>query len=986
MSHDLANLFASGVIYLLLLFLLAYATDRGMLPERWVAHPLTYTLSLGVYATSWTYYGSVGYAAHNGLLFLTIYIGATLAFVLAPVLLQPLLKLCREYQLTSLADMLAFRYRSQAAGMLVALFMLIGTLPYIALQVRAVTESLRILSNEVPSNTIALVFCLTLILFGVLFGARHISPREKHRGLVVAIAFESLVKLVVLLLIGGYALFGIFDGYDGLGGWLQRNPEALEALYRPVNESPWSALVFLSFAAAFLLPRQFHMLFAENLDPKGLRTATWAFPAFLLLLNISIPVILWAGQKSGIGGDPDYYVLAITITDGPSWLSLLAFIGGLSAASAMVIVTSIALAAMSLNHLLLPASYPDPEMNLYRWILWGRRLLIALIIMAGYGFYAGLQHNESLVELGLISFVAVAQFLPGIAGLLYWRRATRAGFVTGLLGGMCIWSVLLLAPLLYASGVLITDLGIPQIVAASGMNRWALATFATLTINGGLFVLVSLITRQSPGEIEAAHACCAESAVPLSGVVAAASPAEFRAELTRTLGAKMAQREVEQALNDLSMRPNERRTSELRRLRERIERNLSGLLGPQLAHIIVNRRLELDPEAKTALADTVRFVEDRLEASRSQLQGLSVELDKLRRLHRQILQDLPLGVCATDNQNKIVLWNVALENMTGVQARQLIGTDLGRLPPPWDNLLAGFSRTVENHIYRMELAVAGKPRWYNLHKSAYADPGIGDVGFSRPGMVMLIEDLTDLGTLEAELAHNNRLASVGRLAAGVAHEIGNPVTGIASLAQNLRHEEDAEVARQSIEDIIEQTRRITGILATLKSFSRGSQHLLQRETFALHEAVAESVHLLELTHEHAGIRFEASCPEHITLTGNRQQLSQVLVNLMGNAADASKPGDRVDLLVHCNSDEAVIEVMDRGQGIPEEIRETIFEPFYTTKPTGRGTGLGLSLAHRIVEDHGGTLSIDSQPGLGTRVIVTLPLQQTQQGYASSAHH
>ncbi|MCB1802429.1 MAG: histidine kinase, partial [Gammaproteobacteria bacterium] len=407
MSHELATLFAAGFVYLVLLFLVAYATDRGYLPGSWAAHPLTYTLSIGVYATSWTYYGSVGYAAHNGLLFLTIYIGATLAFVLSPVLLQPILRLSREYQLTSLADLLAFRYRSQAAGVLVTLFMLLGTMPYIALQIRAVTESLQVLSNEVPSNTIALVFCATLILFGVLFGTRHISPREKHRGLVVAIAFESLIKLIVLLLIGAYAVFSVFDGPGGVSDWLALNPQAIEALYRPVGESPWAALVFLSFAAAFLLPRQFHMLFAENLDARGLRTATWAMPAFLLLLNISIPVILWAGQKLQLGMNPDYYVLGITLSNGPSWLSLLAFVGGLSAASAMVIVTSIALASMSLNHLLLPASYPDPAMNLYRWILWGRRLLIGLIIMAGYGFYAGLKHSQSLVELGLISFVAV---------------------------------------------------------------------------------------------------------------------------------------------------------------------------------------------------------------------------------------------------------------------------------------------------------------------------------------------------------------------------------------------------------------------------------------------------------------------------------------------------------------------------------------------------------------------------------------------------
>jgi PAS domain S-box-containing protein len=974
MGHDLATLFVVGLGYLGLLFLIAHYTDRGVVPARWVSHPLTYTLSLGVYATSWSYYGSVGFAHGNGLLYLTIYLGATLAFVLSPVLLQPILRLTRDYQLTSLADLLSFRYRSQAVGVLVTLFMLVGTLPYIALQIRAVAESMHVLTQEVPPDIIALVFCLTLILFAMLFGARHLSSREKHLGLVAAIAFESLVKLVVLLLIGLFALYQVFGDLQGLHAYLEIHPQALQALYAPVNESPWSALLFLSFGAAFLLPRQFHMLFAENLDPKALRTASWALPAFLLLLNLPIPVILWAGQQLQLDMHPDYFVLGITLIDGPSWLSLLAFIGGLSAASAMVIVTSLALASMSLNHLLLPASYPDPEMNLYKWILWGRRLLIGLIIMAGYAVYVSLQHEQGLVELGLISFVAVAQFLPGIVGLLYWRRATRAGFIAGLLGGIGVWAVTLLAPLMHASGVLLVDLQVEQWVAWSGMHKWAFTTFATLGVNGLLFVLFSLLTRQDPRELQAAYACCSDLLVPLEGVVAANSPGDFRAGLAETLGSAMADREVDQALRDLEMYPGERRPTELRRLRERIERNLSGLLGPQLAHMIVNRRLLLDPEAKTALADSLHYVEERLEASRSELRGLSIELDNLRRLHRQILQELPLGVCATDHQGKVVLWNLALEEMTDIPSRHVVGSTLDQLPGPWDKLLGGFARATDQHVHRMQLAVAGLPRWYNLHKSSYAEPGAG-VAEGAPGMVMIIEDLTGLGQLEAELSHSERLASVGRLAAGVAHEIGNPVTGIASLAQNLREESDPAEIRRAIEDIISLTRRIANILKTLQSFSRGGMHLAQHETFALCEVIAEALHLVELTHKQRRISFRTDCPGNITLAGSRQQLSQVLLNLLNNAVDASPDGESISLQVQRRDAQVQIAIEDRGCGIPEELRETVLEPFYTTKPTGKGTGLGLSLAHRIIEDQGGTLRIESPAEGGTRMLIDLPLNK-----------
>src|SRR5690606_33308279 len=319
-------------------------------------HPLTYVLSLGVYATSWTYYGSVGFAQTHGYNFLTIYIGVTLAFALTPVLLMPILRLTREYQLTSLADLLAFRYRSQATGVLVTLFMLVGILPYISLQILAVTASVSSLTQAAAPSVLALGFCVTLILFAILFGARHASAREKHEGLVVAIAFESAVKLLALGVIGAFAVFWLFGGFGGMERWVAGHPEALEALYRPVREGPWTTLMLLAFAAAFLLPRQFHMAFTENIEPRTLRYASWGFPLFLLVLNLPIVPVLWAGQAFQPGTNPDYYVLGITLESGTKWLPNIAFLGGVSAASAMMIVETLALAAMCLNHLILPMS------------------------------------------------------------------------------------------------------------------------------------------------------------------------------------------------------------------------------------------------------------------------------------------------------------------------------------------------------------------------------------------------------------------------------------------------------------------------------------------------------------------------------------------------------------------------------------------------------------------------------------------------------
>jgi Na+/proline symporter/signal transduction histidine kinase len=974
MSNELLALFATAVTYLVVLFLIAYATDSGILPRSLVRHPLIYVLSLGVYATSWSFYGSVGFAAEQGYQFLTIYLGVTLAFLLSPVLLRPLLHLVREYQLISLADLFAFRYRSQLAGAVVTLFMLVGTLPYIALQIRAVTESLYVLTDEATPQVLALTFCATLILFAILFGARHISPREKHQGLVVAIAFESLVKLLALLVVGGFALFGVFSGPAELDRWLSAHPEALEVLYRPVGESPWFALVFLAFAAAFLLPRQFHMGFTENLDPRGLSHASWGLPLFLLLLNVPILPILWAGQRAGLQLNPDYYVLGITLHQGPGWLSVLAFIGGVSAASAMVIVTTLALSAMSLNHLLLPASYPDPRVDLYRWLLWGRRILIAMIIFAGYGFYALLEHNAGLVQLGLISFVAVAQFMPGLIGVLYWNRANRYGFLAGLGAGIAVWGLTLLVPLLARSGFLATDLGIPELIRQSPLDPWAFATFWSLTANSLLFFGVSLLTPQSRGEQEAAQACCSEAIAPLTGVVSAGSPSEFREGLAQMIGRDAAEKEVSQALEDLAMSPRETRRSELRRLRERIERNLSGLIGPQLAHMIINQQLRLNAHTKTALAESMRYVEERLEESHSQLRGLSADLDNLRRYHRQILLDLPLGACAVDPEQHILIWNLAMEEMTKVSSRELTARSLASLPPPWGDLLNAFAVSADSHVHGLKLEIEGRPRWYNLHKATIPDLDLSRQTSGRTGLVMMLEDLTDVETLEAELAHSDRLASVGRLAAGVAHEIGNPLTAIASLAQNLRAEvADPEVA-SSTDEILNQTRRITRIVRSLMNFSHGGIAELERQRFPVRDMLEDAINLVRLTHEGHQVTCTLSCPEELELQGDKQRLSQMLVNLCTNACDASQPGDRVEILAFAEQGAVNIEVRDRGLGIAEAHRAYLFEPFYTTKPAGQGTGLGLPIASKIVEEHHGSIQLESVPGSGTRVLVRLPLQ------------
>jgi Na+/proline symporter/signal transduction histidine kinase len=968
MQFELWQLFLVGVLYLGLLFLIATATDRGWIPKSLASHPLVYSLSIGVYATSWSFYGSVGFAEKEGFNFLTIYLGTTLAFLASPILLRPILKITETYRLASLADLFAFRYHSQLAGVVVTLLVLAGTLPYISLQIQAVTNTLQIMTNETEQHLIALMFCITVGLFSILFGTRHISLREKHRGLVVAIAFESLVKLITLLSVGLFAVFGIFGGFGELNQYLDQHPEANAALFAPVQEGPWATLMLLSFAAAFLLPRQFHMIFVESIKHKNIETASWAFPLFLLLLNLSIPPILWAGQSLQLDIPADFFVLGITLESGSSVLPILTFMGGLSAASAMIIVTTLALASMCMNNFVLPASFP-PKLsrgsNIYEWLLWGRRFVIMSIVGIGYIFYLVQTQNPGLAGLGLISFVAVAQCLPGVVGLLYWPRANRTGFISGLIVGATIWAFTLFVPLFERAGIIETPFfTIPEIaMSTTDAALWSLL-FNSLT-----FVIVSLLSHQSQEEREVAEACSRESFLIPQGSVKATSIAEFEQQLATIIGQDIAHNEVDRALADLALVPGEINQTDLTRLRGQIDRNLSGLVGPVLSRMIVNEHLQIDRATQSALANTIQFVGHSQEQSRSALRGVSSELDTLRRFHFQVLQDLPLGVVSIDNAGIILSWNKELSKITGIKQGDAIGNSIFQLEDPWRELLAGFKSSDQFLISKLKLPINDQIRVLNLFKAV-----VSREREDNSGIAILIEDNSERYLLEEKLTHSERLASIGQLASGVAHEIGNPVTGIACLAQDLRSELDhSEQVCEGLNQILTQTDRISRIVGSLSNYSRaGAPDEFPAEKFDLHQIVQEAINLVSLSQAGKQMHYQNQCETGLMVKGFAQKLVQVFVNLLTNATDASNPGQIVTIESEVSGGQILISVTDQGKGIAEEHLSKIFEPFFTTKTVGEGTGLGLSLTYNIVKEHGGTISVTSKPMAGCRFDITLP--------------
>jgi len=519
----------------LLFAIAAYGDKRADAGRSLIANPYIYALSLAVYCTSWTFYGSVGRAASGGMGFLAIYIGPTLMAALWWFLLLKMIRISKANRITSIADFVASRYgKSQLLGGLVTIIAVIGIVPYIALQLKAISTSFNIIlqypSVAMPGKSGAQLFigdntfyiAMLLAAFTILFGTRHLDATERHEGLVAAIAFESVVKLVAFIAVGLFVTYGMYNGFADLFQRANDNPR-LHALMAVGGDAgsytSWATLTLLSMFAILFLPRQFQVAVVENVNERHLNKAIWLFPLYLLAINIFVlPIALGGLLHFPDGGvDADTFVLTLPIAQQQAWLALLVFIGGLSAATGMVIVETIALSTMVCNDLVMPVLLRTPGLrfaenrDLSRWLLGIRRGAIIGILLLGYLYFYLAGEAYALVSIGLISFSAVAQFAPAIIGGVFWKGGTRLGAIYGLAAGFSVWLYTLLLPSFAKSGWLpITflsqgawgiDLLKPQqLFGLQGLDEISHCLFWSLFVNGGLYVALSLLRRPDAAE------------------------------------------------------------------------------------------------------------------------------------------------------------------------------------------------------------------------------------------------------------------------------------------------------------------------------------------------------------------------------------------------------------------------------------------------------------------------------------------------------
>ena len=692
---DVNWVWGTALLYIATLFLVAYYADQRQKAGRSItANPAVYALSIAVYATSWTFYGSVGKAATTGIDFLPIYLGPTLTAFAWWFLLKKIVRISKENNITSIADFISSRYgRSQWLGGIITLITLMGIMPYIALQLRAVSTSFTIitgyqdlnqgfpLSLQMISPHPGLFTAGLLAIFSVLFGARHLVSAERHEGLVAAIAVESIVKLVAMLSVGIFITFGLFDGVGDIFTRMQQtHPELLRQITTlgGPGESSYASmfsLLVLSMGAIMLLPRQFQVMVLENAQESHISSASWRFPAYLFLINLFIVPIAVAGiLLTGTSAGADYFVLTLPMQAGHPWLSLLAFLGGFSAAAGMVMVESVAVSTMLLNHVLMPVIVRFKPQSWFPLLLINlKRFGIVLVILLGY-LYQHMVGGIMLVNMGLISFSAAIQFAPALIGGLYWPRGNKNGAITGLILGFAVWFYTLLLPSIMQVGEWHHDIlnagpfGIAllkphALFGLAGLDPWSHALFWSMFLNISAYLALSILYGQGEKEKEQVqrfvHVFAPESGTPHWETKRLSKPVtivQFVNLMSKFIGEQQAHAAIADYLGEREIDSQGGVSEfELPNLKRFVEKTLAASLGGAAAGAVVESFLSDIGSRMESVYDIFSTVRTSRDQSRealfvrlraSEIMNRSLELDIIMEdLLALLLREFKLDLC-----------------------------------------------------------------------------------------------------------------------------------------------------------------------------------------------------------------------------------------------------------------------------------------------------------------------------------------------------
>ncbi|WP_448530308.1 ATP-binding protein [Raineya sp.] len=858
-----------SLLYLLLLFGLAYWAERkAEQKSRFINSPYIYALSLAVYCTAWTYYGSIGRASKTGYDFLLIYLGPTLSMPLWWFVMRKIIRIAKIQNIFSLADLIATRYgKNVSLGAIVSIFTVLGVVPYLALQIKAISETFTLLVDypkHFAQNPVFLDYgfyiTLALAIFTIYFGTRSLDLTRKNEGMVFAIAFESIFKLLAFLVAGAYVVFGLFDGFGDIFRKAFEKPELQKILYFQENAThqgwEWFLIGLASLFAVMFLPRQFQMAVVENKSEKHLEKAIWLFPLYLLIINVFVLPVALAGKLTfGSGIDADTYILAFPLQNSNHFLALLTYLGGFAAATSMLIVASLALSLMLTNNLFIPLSLRAGITKYLKdkqwggWVLLIRRISIGLVLILAY-WYLYTAFELPLVSIGLISFVAVSQFAPAVIGGLYWKEATRKGALAGIVLGFVVWFYTLIVPNFVEAGLLSKSImqeglfGVkwlrPQSLFGLEFLPVAHSLFWSLFFNIVAYVAVSVFTSQNSQE-----------------------------------------------------------------------RNQAELF-----------------------VDVFKYADSYDEAVI--WKGIA---------HKKDLEEL-LARFVGENKAKNLLNEFEQENQGKLYADE-----------------AERNAKLVKYAEKILATAIGSTSARILVASVVQEETL-----TQEEVLKILKETQELKKLNFELKKADALKN--EFISTVTHELKTPITSIRSLSEILYENPDLEPAQREhfLKTVISETERMERLInqvLELEKFESGKQklHLAPQN---LNEIVKEAIGIYESVIAEKKIQFSTQLSqEPLWSEVDKDRILQVILNFLSNAVKFAK----TKIVVSSYSKQNFIEiaVSDDGKGVPNELKDAIFEKFFQAENQNirkpKGSGLGLAISKKIIQYHKGSIGVEQEQGM-----------------------
>ncbi|MGN6550597.1 MAG: PAS domain-containing hybrid sensor histidine kinase/response regulator [Pararhizobium sp.] len=1008
----------TALAYLMLLFAVASYGDRRAAGRRASRpRPVIYSLSLAIYCTSWTYFGAVGLAADRGLEFLGIYIGPVILFTLGQPFLRRVVGIAKAERLTSIADFIAARYgKSPAVAAIVALIAVVGTIPYIALQLKSVSSSVATLVPSLPGlagrdgtflTDISLVVTLGLAAFAMIFGTRHTDATEHQDGLILAIAAESVVKLMAITAVGLFVVFGLFGGPEGLFMRATTDPQVIAPLSHETPFGRWVVLTVLSAFAILMLPRQFHVTVVENRSEGELRLAGILLPVYLVAINLFvIPLAIGGITTFGGQGNGDLYVLTVPLAHGMPVITLLAFLGGFSAATAMVIVASVAVAIMVSNDLVMPffvrrraAGGTRGHDDFGATILVVRRTSIVAILLLGYLYYSTANLSAGLASIGLLSFAAIAQFAPPLIGGLLWRRANARGAIAGLLGGIVIWGALLFTPSFggpdnsrLATSILGFVFGEESFFTGPNADPLVNTAVLSLLVNTLLFVFGSL--TRAPSALERLQAGVFIPERPLAKPLVGrwrtkVTVQELQQTISRYLGEERARRSLSsyEESTDRPLKESEPVDAGLVRFAEQL---LASAIGSASARLVLSLLFQKNDDTP---AETARLLDQASEA-----------LQYNRDLLQSALGQMDQGITVFDRQRRLVLWNrrfrllfdqpekigqvgVPLEDVVSILVKRgdLDSGDEDQFIRDFLTMDAPFQLTVRTTGTIIEIRSNRMPdmgvvtTYADITARVAADVALKQANETLEARVgQRTAELTAVNRQLADARAAAEEANIGktRFLAAVGHDILQPLNAArlysSSLVERMGESENGDLVR-NIDSSLESVETILSAVLDLSRLDTGAMKP-ELSVFPLNDVLTRvATDFAPIAHERR-LSF-AVMPTSVYVRSDPNLLRRLVQNLVSNAIKYTREG-RVLIGVRRLPGRVQIQVVDTGIGIPASKFRTVFKEFARLDEgarTAAGLGLGLSIVDRIARVLGHAVHLDSRPGRGTDFRVEVPL-------------